>query len=91
LPCADRKEFYSYRNGNQQKLRLWNIDQPDLENIEFIITIGGDGTVLLAAWLFQEIVPPIIPFNFGSLGFLTIFRAENMEGTISSILNKNEV
>lgn len=33
--------------------------------------LGGDGTVLYSSWLFQKIVPPVIPFALGSLGFLT--------------------
>ncbi|KAL7751686.1 hypothetical protein RI367_002685 [Sorochytrium milnesiophthora] len=41
--------------------------------IDFVITLGGDGTVLYTSWLFQHIVPPVIPFHLGSLGFLTVF------------------
>jgi NAD+ kinase len=35
--------------------------------------LGGDGTVLYASWLFQRIVPPVLAFAMGSLGFLTKF------------------
>jgi NAD+ kinase len=35
--------------------------------------LGGDGTVLFTSWLFQRIVPPVLPFALGSLGFLTNF------------------
>ena len=35
--------------------------------------LGGDGTVLYASWLFQRIVPPVVAFSLGSLGFLTKF------------------
>ncbi|KAI8996048.1 ATP-NAD kinase-like domain-containing protein [Gaertneriomyces semiglobifer] len=41
--------------------------------IDFVITLGGDGTVLYAAWMFQQKCPPILPFRLGSLGFLTTF------------------
>jgi NAD+ kinase len=40
---------------------------------DFVVTLGGDGTVLFASWLFQRIVPPVLPFALGSLGFLTPF------------------
>jgi hypothetical protein len=40
---------------------------------DFIITLGGDGTVLFSSWLFQNYIPPVIPFHLGSLGFLTPF------------------
>jgi NAD+ kinase len=35
--------------------------------------LGGDGTVLFTSWLFQRIVPPVLSFALGSLGFLTNF------------------
>jgi NAD+ kinase len=40
---------------------------------EIAIALGGDGTVLYASWLFQRIVPPVMSFALGSLGFLTKF------------------
>lgn len=41
------------------------------------IQLGGDGTVLYASWLFQQIVPPVFSFSLGSLGFLTKFDYES--------------
>ena len=38
-----------------------------------MLQLGGDGTVLFTSWLFQQIVPPVLPFALGSLGFLTNF------------------
>lgn len=55
-------------------------------NIDLVITLGGDGTVLLAAWLFQDQVPPIVPFHFGTLGFLTIFNWDNFSNRLNTIL-----
>ncbi|KAG1152398.1 hypothetical protein G6F37_007088 [Rhizopus arrhizus] len=58
-----------------EKLKFWTpqlcASQPKL--FDFIITLGGDGTVLFSSWLFQNYVPPVIPFHLGSLGFLTPF------------------
>ncbi|KAH9454475.1 hypothetical protein MJO28_007456 [Puccinia striiformis f. sp. tritici] len=57
------------------RLRYWTPEMcaktPEL--FDLVITLGGDGTVLFASWLFQRIVPPIISFALGSLGFLTNF------------------
>ncbi|MBW0482602.1 hypothetical protein O181_022317 [Austropuccinia psidii MF-1] len=56
-------------------LRYWTPEMcaksPEL--FDLVITLGGDGTVLFASWLFQRVVPPIVPFALGSLGFLTNF------------------
>jgi NAD+ kinase len=40
---------------------------------DLVITLGGDGTVLYASWLFQKDVPPVLSFSLGTLGFLTKF------------------
>lgn len=57
------------------------------KEVDLVLTLGGDGTVLLAAWLFQEHVPPILPFHFGTLGFLTTFNWDNFSSRLSSILD----
>ncbi|KAG0140548.1 hypothetical protein CROQUDRAFT_136625 [Cronartium quercuum f. sp. fusiforme G11] len=65
----------SSSSGDAGQLRYWTAEMcsksPEL--FDFVITLGGDGTVLFASWLFQRVVPPIIPFALGSLGFLTNF------------------
>ncbi|KAK5132009.1 hypothetical protein LTR08_000430 [Meristemomyces frigidus] len=40
---------------------------------DICLALGGDGTVLYASWLFQRVVPPVMSFALGSLGFLTKF------------------
>jgi NAD+ kinase len=45
--------------------------------------LGGDGTVLYSSWLFQGIVPPVLAFSLGSLGFLTRFDFEQYPQTLS--------
>ncbi|KAJ1569732.1 hypothetical protein HK096_002154 [Nowakowskiella sp. JEL0078] len=75
-------------------LQFWNADLCETMNassIDFIITLGGDGTVLFAAWLFQRKVPPIIPFHLGSLGFLGVFDFSKFRLSIMRILESNNV
>ena len=43
------------------------------KNIDFIVSLGGDGTVLWCGKLFNGPVPPVLSFALGSLGFLTPF------------------
>ncbi len=45
--------------------------------------LGGDGTVLYASWLFQRIVPPVLSFALGSLGFLTKFDYSKFPETLT--------
>ncbi|KAI1111117.1 ATP-NAD kinase-like domain-containing protein [Nemania sp. NC0429] len=51
---------------------------------DFIITLGGDGTVLYASWLFQRIVPPVLSFALGSLGFLTKFDFNEYQESLNT-------
>lgn len=47
----------------------------DAENIDLVVTLGGDGTILHASSLFSvDAVPPVLSFSMGTLGFLLPFR-----------------
>ncbi|KAJ1999057.1 hypothetical protein GGI04_004737 [Coemansia thaxteri] len=56
------------------------------ELFDFVVTLGGDGTVLYTSWLFQRTVPPIIPFHLGSLGFLTVFDHRHARRVLDSAM-----
>lgn len=49
--------------------------------------LGGDGTVLFTSWLFQRIVPPVLPFALGSLGFLTNFDFSDHQAVMDSAID----
>ncbi|KAJ8130746.1 hypothetical protein O1611_g2877 [Lasiodiplodia mahajangana] len=69
-------------------LHYWSPDlcwsQP--EKFDLVCTLGGDGTVLFTSWLFQRIVPPVISFSLGSLGFLTSFEFEKYKQHLNTIM-----
>ncbi|KAF2452121.1 ATP-NAD kinase [Karstenula rhodostoma CBS 690.94] len=72
----------------ENMLRFWT---PELcwespEKFDLVLTLGGDGTVLFTSWLFQRIVPPILSFSLGSLGFLTNFEFDQYKEALSKIL-----
>ncbi|CAB4057638.1 ppnK [Lepeophtheirus salmonis] len=60
-----------------------------LIKIDFIICLGGDGTLLYASSLFQKSVPPVMAFHLGSLGFLTPFEVQEFQEQISDVLKGN--
>jgi NAD+ kinase len=72
----------------ESMLKYWTPDlcwsQP--EKFDLVLTLGGDGTVLFTSWLFQRIVPPILSFSLGSLGFLTTFEFEKYKVHLNRIL-----
>jgi len=61
------------------------------KDIDLVICIGGDGTLLYAVSLFQKSMPPLIAFHSGSLGFLTAHRFESYQETITKALNGDAV
>ncbi|KAI8952118.1 ATP-NAD kinase-like domain-containing protein [Xylaria longipes] len=71
-------------------LHYWSPDlcwsQP--EKFDLVCTLGGDGTVLFTSWLFQRIVPPVISFSLGSLGFLTTFEFEKYKQHLNQIMGE---
>ena len=44
------------------------------EEVDFCIALGGDGTLLHMSTLFPDLLPPVIGFGLGTLGFLLPFR-----------------
>lgn len=73
-----------------KRLRWWDehMCQTRPHTFDFAITLGGDGTVLYASWLFQRIVPPVLSFALGSLGFLTKFDFEDFRTTLTGAFNE---
>lgn len=72
------------------RLRYWSshMCRTRPHTFDFVITLGGDGTVLYASWLFQRIVPPVLSFALGSLGFLTKFDFEEHRSILQGAFQK---
>uniref|UniRef100_A0A2K6EJI9 NAD(+) kinase n=1 Tax=Propithecus coquereli TaxID=379532 RepID=A0A2K6EJI9_PROCO len=76
---AVKKKFCTFRE-----------DYDDISNqIDFIICLGGDGTLLYASSLFPGSVPPVMAFHLGSLGFLTPFNFENFQSQVTQVIEGN--
>lgn len=72
----------------EDMLRYWTPDlcwsQP--ETFDLVLTLGGDGTVLFTSWLFQRIVPPVLSFSLGSLGFMTTFEFDKYKQHLNRVM-----
>ncbi len=80
-------EFYE-----KIKSKLKNINASILtkkHNIDFLISFGGDGTMLSAANFIKDYNIPMIGVNTGRLGFLANVAKENITSLISDLENKN--
>lgn len=60
----------------------------ELNSVDFLFSIGGDGTLLEALSFAQEKQIPILGINTGRLGFLTSVSTDEIKNAIDSLLNK---
>ena len=58
--------------------------------MDFVVCLGGDGTILHASSLFQRAIPPVISFSAGSLGFLTNHSLANVESDLRAVIYGSE-
>jgi NAD+ kinase len=59
------------------------------EKIDLLVVLGGDGTMIATARLVGDRDIPVLGINYGSLGYLTEFRIEEMFVALESILAGN--
>ncbi|KAI9102524.1 ATP-NAD kinase-like domain-containing protein, partial [Phlyctochytrium arcticum] len=55
--------------------------------IDYVITLGGDGTILHASSVFPHAVPPFISFSLGTLGFLLPFEFSDYSIALRKLMN----
>ncbi len=69
---------------------LNNLVPIDKMNVDMVIAVGGDGTVLRALQLLSK-PTPILGINVGDVGFLVEVAPENAEKVVSKVLEGFEV
>ena len=57
------------------------------ENVECVLVLGGDGTLIQAARDTIKRNIPLLGFNFGTLGFLAEIEKENMYTALDKLMN----
>ncbi len=61
------------------------------QDIDFIISLGGDGTLLDTVTLVRDTGIPVLGINYGRLGFLASIGKEEMQSSIEALLNRTYV
>ena len=70
-------------------LKSYKPDKVLDKSFDFLISVGGDGTMLRAATLIKDSNIPIIGINTGRLGFLATVQKDNLEQAITQLLAGN--
>lgn len=59
------------------------------DNIDFLFSIGGDGTLLRAVTYVRESNIPILGINTGRLGFISSVSTDQIDDAVDNVLNGN--
>lgn len=70
---------------NLSKILIFSDQDP---SIDLVITLGGDGLLLHCNTLFNNSsLPPVMCFDFGSLGFMAPFSYDDFQTEVDKVLN----
>jgi len=61
------------------------------ESIDFIISLGGDGTLLDTVSMVRDKNIPVLGINFARLGFLASIGKEDLNSAVSALVNRTFV
>jgi NAD+ kinase len=61
----------------------------DLRGTNFLLSVGGDGTILETATMIRDSKIPVVGINTGRLGFLSSVNLENVDAAIEALVNED--
>lgn len=81
----------SYLNTRSINASLFSFDgfsdEYPFEGYDFVVTLGGDGTVLFAARGCAKLGIPVFPVNLGEFGFIASVQKEDWQRELELFLN----
>ena len=77
----------SCENIDLQRFETYK-DLQKLGNVDFMVSIGGDGSFIDAANLVGDLNIPLVGINTGRIGFLSAIKKNNFEACFRMILDK---
>lgn len=82
-------EFLTLNDGGG--LRVFTGDFDEIINkADLLVTLGGDGTVLKTGSLYADhLVPPVLSFSLGTLGFLLPYDFSNFKDAFDKVYNSH--
>jgi NAD+ kinase len=83
-------QFYSTVNI-EGKYSTFNSAEDLNNNIDFMISLGGDGTLLDTVTFIQDKGIPVLGINYGRLGFLATLGKEDLNSAIKALVDRTYV
>ena len=85
------KEFFNLISSNSKHIKdfsYFKVFEELDKSFDFLVSVGGDGTILRAITFVKDIDIPIIGINTGRLGFLATIQVDAIEKAIQDIIDK---
>jgi NAD+ kinase len=69
--------------------RVCTSNEQACEDVELVLVLGGDGTILRAAELARDAHVPLLGVNLGRVGFLAEAEEANLQGTLEHVVARD--
>ena len=89
-PCVYEKfsQFISGKVSFPKKLQTFKNHNDMKGQVDVLVSLGGDGTILDTVTLVRDSGIPVIGINFGRLGFLASINKDEIHSAIERLTNK---
>ncbi len=85
--AAELTQWFAARDIASAGVFTADDNTADLSSCGLVVVLGGDGTMIAAARMIGEAEVPVLGINYGSLGYLTEFRIEELHSAVASVLD----
>lgn len=85
--CLD-SQFPALKATGDVEFRQLGVDIA-VEDIELVVCLGGDGTILKAAEIMRGGSAPLLGVNMGHVGFLAELEVEDLESVVARVIAKD--
>lgn len=84
------EDFVQQNAGSAFDLKQFNTykSTDDLSNVDYVFSLGGDGTLLETVTHVRHLETPILGINMGRLGFLATISKDNINDALDLFFNK---
>ncbi|MBQ7573049.1 MAG: NAD(+)/NADH kinase [Clostridia bacterium] len=87
---SGRAEVYISDSANVSSPEITKLSNSDLaKTVEYMIVLGGDGTIIGAASMCARNKVPVMGINLGRIGFMTEVECDAIDDAIDALLSGN--